>query len=71
MKSVCASFAAATGAVADGISSSKTVEEALDIANGTRYGLGGAVFGRDRRECEAGAAEMRCGMVSINDFAVT
>jgi len=47
-----------------------TVEEAIDIANGTRYGLGASVFGPDQDECLKVAKQLDCGMVSINDFAV-
>lgn len=47
-----------------------TVEEAIDIANGTRYGLGASVFGPEQDECLKVAKRLECGMVSINDFAV-
>ncbi|KAL4259714.1 aldehyde dehydrogenase family protein [Pleurotus pulmonarius] len=46
------------------------VEEAIDIANGTKYGLGASVFGPDQRQCLQVAKELQCGMVSINDFGV-
>lgn len=49
----------------------KTLEEAIEIANGTRYGLGAAVFGRDKADCRRVADALETGMVSINDFAVT
>ena len=45
-----------------------TVEEAIDIANGTQYGLGASVFGSDQDECIKVAKRLECGMVSINDF---
>ncbi|GBE77417.1 Putative aldehyde dehydrogenase-like protein [Sparassis crispa] len=48
----------------------ETVDEAVELANGTRYGLGAAVFGPNREECIKAAKRLRCGMVSINDFAV-
>ncbi|KAJ3477063.1 hypothetical protein NLI96_g10721 [Meripilus lineatus] len=48
----------------------KTLEEAVDIANGTRYGLGASVFGPDQEQCMKIARRLQCGMVSINDFAV-
>jgi acyl-CoA reductase-like NAD-dependent aldehyde dehydrogenase len=48
----------------------ETIEEAIDIANGTRYGLGASVFGPDQYECLKVAKQLDCGMVSINDFAV-
>ncbi|KAF8312443.1 meiotic sister-chromatid recombination aldehyde dehydrogenase [Clavulina sp. PMI_390] len=47
-----------------------TVEEAVDIANGTRYGLGASVFGPDARLCKDVSLALECGMVSVNDFAV-
>ena len=48
-----------------------TLEEAIEIANGTRYGLGASVFGPDQEKCvELVAKHLHCGMVSINDFAV-
>ena len=40
------------------------VEEAVRLANGTRYGLGAAVFSRSRGE--AIARRIRCGMASVN-----
>jgi acyl-CoA reductase-like NAD-dependent aldehyde dehydrogenase len=47
-----------------------TVKEAIEIANGTRYGLGASVFGPDQRQCLKVAKQLECGMVSINDFGV-
>ena len=47
-----------------------TVDEAVEIANGTRYGLGASVFGPDQGQCLEVAKQLECGMVSINDFAV-
>ncbi|KAG5639503.1 hypothetical protein H0H81_000648 [Sphagnurus paluster] len=47
-----------------------TVAKAIEIANGTRYGLGASVFGPDQREALKVAKELECGMVSINDFGV-
>lgn len=44
-----------------------TVEEGIAIANGTRYGLGAAVFGRDRSQCRRVANQLECGMVAINE----
>ncbi|KAF9484879.1 meiotic sister-chromatid recombination aldehyde dehydrogenase [Pholiota conissans] len=48
----------------------ETVDEAIEIANGTRYGLGASVFGPDQEDCLKVAKELECGMVSINDFGV-
>lgn len=46
------------------------VEDALRIANGSEFGLGGSVFGKNKRDLERVVREMKCGMVSVNDFAV-
>ncbi|KAF5391825.1 hypothetical protein D9757_001821 [Collybiopsis confluens] len=48
----------------------ETVEEAVELANGTRYGLGASVFGPDQDLCLEVARELDCGMVAVNDFAV-
>ena len=48
----------------------ETVEEAIGIANGTRFGLGASVFGPDQDECLKVAEQLECGMVSVNDFGV-
>lgn len=48
----------------------ETVEEAIEIANGTRYGLGASVFGPDQKQALKVAKQLECGMVSINDFGV-
>lgn len=47
----------------------ETLDEAVQIANGTRYGLGASVFGPDQEKCEQLAKKLLCGMVAINDFA--
>lgn len=46
------------------------IEEAINIANGTRYGLGASVFGPHQDLCLEVARELECGMVCINDFAI-
>ncbi|KAF3901589.1 hypothetical protein ABW21_db0203681 [Orbilia brochopaga] len=46
------------------------VDHAIQIANSTEYGLGGAVFGKNKAHLNRVANEMNCGMVAINDFAV-
>ncbi|KAK6355349.1 Meiotic Sister-Chromatid recombination aldehyde dehydrogenase [Orbilia brochopaga] len=46
------------------------VSHAIQIANSTEYGLGGAVFGKNKADLHRIANEMKCGMVAINDFAV-
>jgi len=48
----------------------ETVEEAIEIANSTKYGLGASVFGPDQEDCLKVAKRLECGMVSINDFGV-
>jgi succinate-semialdehyde dehydrogenase / glutarate-semialdehyde dehydrogenase len=45
-------------------------EEALALANGTEFGLSGAVFGEPAHAL-AVARRMQCGAVSINDAALT
>ena len=47
-----------------------TIEDAIEIANGSRYALGASVFGPEKYECLAVAKRLHCGMVSINDFGV-
>lgn len=47
----------------------ETIDEAIEIANGTRYGLGASVFGPDQGLCIQVAKKLECGMVSVNDFA--
>ena len=46
------------------------IEDAIELANGTRYGLGASVFGPDQEECFQVAKRLECGMVSVNDFGV-
>lgn len=48
----------------------ETVDEAIELANDTRYGLGASVFGPDQKLCIEVAQELDCGMVAVNDFAV-
>jgi acyl-CoA reductase-like NAD-dependent aldehyde dehydrogenase len=48
----------------------KDVDNAIQIANSTNYGLGASVFGRSRRDLEKVVGASRSGMVSVNDFAV-
>ncbi|MFA5400120.1 MAG: aldehyde dehydrogenase family protein [Dehalococcoidia bacterium] len=47
------------------------VEEAIKIANGTNYGLSGAVFTRDMEEGRRIAGRIRTGSVNINDALIT
>jgi betaine-aldehyde dehydrogenase len=41
-------------------------DEAIDLANDTQYGLGGAVFSRDEETAQRIARKLRCGIVWIN-----
>jgi acyl-CoA reductase-like NAD-dependent aldehyde dehydrogenase len=47
------------------------VDEAVDLANSTRFALGSSVFGGKRSECLRIADRLESGMVNINDFAVS
>jgi acyl-CoA reductase-like NAD-dependent aldehyde dehydrogenase len=42
------------------------VNEAIEIANGTRYGLGASVFGKNLDECRLVAGQVKSGMVCTN-----
>ncbi|MBC7754467.1 MAG: aldehyde dehydrogenase family protein [Moraxellaceae bacterium] len=44
------------------------VEEAIDIANSTVFGLGASVYGTDEVLCQKVADQLLAGQVSINDF---
>lgn len=48
-----------------------TNEEAIELANGTQYGLSGAVFAGTEEEAMEIARKLKCGAVSINDVALT
>lgn len=45
------------------------VDEAIALANGTRYGLGSSVFGSNKKQCTYVASKLDAGMCNINDFA--
>ena len=47
-----------------------TVDESIKFANGTQYGLSGAVFAGTEDEALKIARQMKCGVVSINDAAL-
>lgn len=47
-----------------------TIEDAIEIANESRFALGASVFGPEKYECLDVAKRLHCGMVSINDFGV-
>lgn len=42
------------------------VKDAIRLANGTRYGLGASVFGRDKKQCDQVVEGLECGMVCTN-----
>ncbi|MEC5181712.1 NAD-dependent succinate-semialdehyde dehydrogenase [Arthrobacter sp. CG_A4] len=48
-----------------------TVEEAIELANGSPYGLGGAVFSADAEKAKDVADRLDTGMVFINSVAET
>jgi acyl-CoA reductase-like NAD-dependent aldehyde dehydrogenase len=47
-----------------------TIDDAIEIANESRFALGASVFGPEKYECLDVAKKLQCGMVSINDFGV-
>jgi acyl-CoA reductase-like NAD-dependent aldehyde dehydrogenase len=49
----------------------KDPQEALRLANDSRYGLSGSIFARDKNRAWQLAEKMRCGSISINDSLVT
>lgn len=44
----------------------ETEEEAIEIANSSKFGLGGCVFSKDQKTCARVAALLECGGVTIN-----
>ena len=48
----------------------RDLEEAVDRANGTPYGLAASVFGNSRDRVEQAAHRLRVGMVSINSWVL-
>ena len=49
----------------------KTIDEALAVVNGSKYGLSGAVFSQNINQAKAIASRMRVGGISINDASLT
>lgn len=49
------------------IMSFETIDEAVTIANSSRYGLGSSVFGNNQAQCRAVADRLEAGMVNINE----
>ncbi|MBX9703289.1 MAG: aldehyde dehydrogenase family protein, partial [Silvanigrellaceae bacterium] len=50
------------------ISNYKTDEEALQLANQSPYGLGGAIFTQDKARAQRLAMNLQTGSVAINDY---
>lgn len=48
----------------------RDLDEAVDRANATRYGLAASVFAGDRGRAERAARRLQCGMVSINSWVM-
>ena len=46
------------------------LDEAIDIANGTQYGLSGAVFAKDDKTAEEIARQIKTGQIGINSWAM-
>ena len=46
------------------------MDEAIQLANSTEFGLGASVFGDDTKALEKVTTQLTTGMVSVNDFAV-
>ncbi|XP_068641317.1 aminoaldehyde dehydrogenase 2, peroxisomal [Aristolochia californica] len=44
----------------------RTEEEAIELANDTRYGLGGAVISKDLDKCDRVSKALQCGIVWVN-----
>lgn len=47
----------------------QTIEEAVEVANSTIYGLGGAVFGSNKRDVEKVINGVETVGIAVNDFA--
>jgi acyl-CoA reductase-like NAD-dependent aldehyde dehydrogenase len=48
-----------------------SLDEAVDVANGTEYGLSGAVFAKDDKTAEAIARRVRTGQISVNSWGMS
>ncbi|MCU0467971.1 MAG: aldehyde dehydrogenase family protein [Arcicella sp.] len=49
----------------------KEIQEAINLANDSKYGLSGAVFAGTEEEALSIAKQLKCGAISINDAALT
>lgn len=47
-----------------------TLDDAVDIANGTEYGLSGAVFAKDDKTAEEIARRVKTGQIGINSWTM-
>lgn len=45
-----------------------TVDEAIELANSTIYGLGASIFGHDSHDVQKCVRGIKAGMVAVNDF---
>ncbi len=52
------------------IAAYRTLDEAVDLANGVRYGLASSVWGKDVRRCLETASRLRSGTVWINEHGI-
>jgi acyl-CoA reductase-like NAD-dependent aldehyde dehydrogenase len=52
-----------------GVMKARDAEEAIELANDTRYGLGASVFG-ERERAEGVARRVECGAVNVNDVLI-
>ena len=48
----------------------ETLSSAITLANSTIYALGASVFGSSKKDLDTVVANVKAGMVSVNDFAV-
>ena len=48
----------------------QTIDEAIEVANSTIYGLGGAVFGSNKKDVEKVVNGVETVGIAVNDFAV-
>jgi len=48
----------------------ENIDEAIEVANSTIYGLGGAVFGSNKKDVEKVVSGMETVGIAVNDFAV-
>lgn len=48
----------------------KSIDDAIEVANSTIYGLGGAIFGSNQKDVEKVLRGMETVGIAVNDFAV-